>query len=489
MNFHSIDYLLFLPVVVALYYATPQRFRWLVLLLVSNVFYGGWRLEFLPLLWLTTGIDYAVGRVLPGVESRWRRNALLALSLSSNLGLLLFFKYFALAANTTMSLWSGGEPGAFEPISIILPLGISFYTFQTLGYVIDVYRRRREPERHLGYFAVYVMYFPQLIAGPIERPGHLLPQLRRKHLFDVRLAAAGGAMMLIGYFKKLVIADRLAEVVPGVLSAPQDHSPLAVILASMGSIYQYYADISGYADIAIGSSLILGIRLTRNFNRPLAAASISEFWQRWHITVTTWFRDYVYMPIARAGRGRWRKPAATLLTIAIISFWHGAAWTWLAAGLIAGTVMILEGAVRRNRGLARATRSVLGAVGVSDRGVRLVQDNSNRLVLWLFLILLGSLVNAADWSAAMQIWMRMGELPAQVGGLAFSLTDIGFVPKTVLLAIVGLEIYQWLDARRPVFDRLAERGLPTAWAFYYAVAAAILIFGTFDRSGFIYFNF
>ena len=133
MNFHSIDYLLFLPVVVALYYATPQRFRWLVLLLVSNVFYGGWRLEFLPLLWLTTGIDYAVGRVLPGVESRWRRNALLALSLSSNLGLLLFFKYFALAANTTMSLWSGGEPGAFEPISIILPLGISFYTFQTLG--------------------------------------------------------------------------------------------------------------------------------------------------------------------------------------------------------------------------------------------------------------------------------------------------------------------------------------------------------------------
>ncbi|HYC75177.1 MBOAT family O-acyltransferase [Brevundimonas sp.] len=489
MNFHSIDYLLFLPVVVVLYYAVPQRFRWLLLLLASNAFYGSWRLEFLPLLWLTTGIDYAVGRVLPEVEDQRLRRLLLALSLTSNLGLLLFFKYFALAANTTLSLWHGGEPGAFEPIDIILPLGISFYTFQTLGYVIDVYRRRREPETHLGYFAVYVMYFPQLIAGPIERPGHLLPQLRRKHVFDVRLAAAGGAMMLIGYFKKLVIADRLAQSLPAVLTAPQDHSPLAVVLASIGSIYQYYADISGYADIAIGSSLVLGIRLSRNFNRPLAAASISEFWQRWHITVTTWFRDYVYMPIARAGRGRWRKPVATVLTIVIISFWHGAAWTWLAAGLIAGTVMIAEGAVRRNRGLAMATRSVLGAVGVGDRGVRFVQDNSNRLVLWLFLILLGSLVNAADWTAAMELWIRMGELPAQFGRLGFSLADVGFVPRTVLLAIIGLELYQWLDARRPVFDRLSDRGLPAAWAFYYAVAAAILVFGTFDRSGFIYFNF
>jgi D-alanyl-lipoteichoic acid acyltransferase DltB (MBOAT superfamily) len=486
MNFHSIDYLLFLPLVVVLYYAMPQRFRWLLLLLVSNVFYASWRIEFLPLLWLTTGIDYAVGRLLPRVADKRRRIALLALSLSSNLGMLLFFKYFALVANTAMSVWG---PGAFEPIHIILPLGISFYTFQTLGYVIDVYRGKRQPERHLGYFAVYVMYFPQLIAGPIERPGHLMPQLRRGHVFDVRLAAAGGAMMLVGYFKKLVIADRLGEIIPRVLEAPLEHSPLTVILASIGSIYQYYADISGYADIAIGSSLILGIRLSRNFNRPLAAASISEFWQRWHITVTTWFRDYVYMPIARAGRGRWRKPVATLLTIVIISFWHGAAWTWLAAGLIAGTVMIAEGAVRRNRGLARATRSVLGAVGVGDRGVRFVQDNSNRLVLWLFLIMLGSLVNAGGWGEAMALWARMGELPGQVARLDFGFADIGFVPKTVLLAIVGLELYQWLDARRPVFERLASGGLPAAWAFYYALAAAILVFGTFDRSGFIYFNF
>jgi len=489
MNFHSIDFLLFLPVVVVLYFATPHRFRWMLLLLASNVFYGSWRLEFLPVLWLTTAIDYFVGRALPGAVDKRLRNGLLLLSLCSNLGLLLFFKYFALAANTSLSLWHGGDPGAFEPIDIILPLGISFYTFQTLGYVIDVYRGRRAPETHAGYFAVYVMYFPQLIAGPIERPGRLLPQLHAKHAFDVRRAAAGGALMLVGYFKKLVIADRLAETVPLVLAAPQDHTPLAVLLASVGSIYRYYADISGYADIAIGASLIIGIRLSRNFDRPLAAASISEFWQRWHITVTTWFRDYVYMPIARGGREWWRKPAATLLTIMIVAFWHGAAWTWLAAGLIAGLVMIGEGAVRRSRPIARIADRAFGAIGLNSGQIRFVQDSGNRVVLWLFLILLGSLVNASSWTEAMGAWARMGELPAQIGSLGLGLADVGFLPKTVLLAIVALELYQWLDARRPVFERLAHRGLPTAWAFYYALAAAILVFGTFDRSGFIYFDF
>ena len=487
MNFHSIDYLLFLPVVVVLYFSTPQRFRWALLLLFSNLFYASWRIEFLPLLWLTTLIDYGVARALPGVADHRLRVGLFSISLLSNLGLLLFFKYFSLVANTGMGLIYGEAPGAFDPIHIILPLGISFYTFQTLGYVIDVFRGRRQPERHLGYFAVYVMYFPQLIAGPIERPGNILPQLRKPHVFDIRLAAAGGALMLVGYFKKLVIADRLAQSIPAVMADPHAYSPLAVLLASIGSIYQYYADISGYADIAIGSSLVLGIRLARNFNRPLAAVSIGEFWQRWHITVTTWFRDYVYMPIARRSRGGWRKPLATLLTIVIIAFWHGAAWTWLAAGIVAGLVMIAEGAVRRNRTVARVSNRLFATAGVGPGGIKFIQDNTNRMVLWLFLILLGSLVNAPSWSAAVGMWGQMAELPLQLARLDPS--GLGLVPKTVLLAIIGLEIFQWLDSRKPVFERLSERGLPTAWAFYYALVAAILVFGTFDRAGFIYFDF
>jgi alginate O-acetyltransferase complex protein AlgI len=195
------------------------------------------------------------------------------------------------------------------------------------------------------------------------------------------------------------------------------------------------------------------------------------------------------MPLARRGREWWRKPAATILTIMIVAFWHGAAWTWLAAGLIAGLVMVGEGAVRRSRPVARMANRVFAAAGLGDRQIRFVQDSGNRVVLWLFLILLGSLVNAGGWSEAMGAWARMAELPAQIGGLGVSLRDIGFLPKTVLLAVVALELYQWLDARRPVFERLSDRGPPAAWAFYYAVAAAILMFGTFDRSGFIYFGF
>jgi alginate O-acetyltransferase complex protein AlgI len=489
MSFHSLDYLLFLPIIVGLYFWTPARLRWLFLLVASNLFYASWRLEFVPLLWLTTCIDYGAARLMPRVSDARLRAGLMALSLASNLGLLLFFKYFALVANSGMGLIYGNAPGSFDPISIILPLGISFYTFQTLGYVIDVYRAKRKPETHLGYFAVYVMYFPQLIAGPIERPGHILPQLQKTQVFDVRRAAAGGALILIGYFKKLVIADRLALTIPAVMAHPQDYSALMVTLTSFGSIYQYYADISGYADIAIGSSLVLGIRLSRNFNRPLAAISISEFWQRWHITVTNWFRDYVYLPIARRGRGAWRKPTATILTIVIVSFWHGAAWTWLAAGLIAGLVMVAEGAVRRSRPITRAARVVFRALGLGPRSISFVQNNTNRLVLWLFLLLLGSLVNAPSWPAAWAMWQQMATLPGQLATWSLDLTGVANISRVVLVAIVGLEIYQWLDVRKPVFERVAGRGLPFAWTFYYGLIAVILVFGTFSRPDFIYFKF
>jgi len=492
MSFHTLDYLLFLPIVVMLYFQTPQRFRWVLLLIASNLFYASWRVDFVALLWLTTIVDYVVARLMPRAPNTAARTILLFVSLTTNLGMLLFFKYFALAANTWMGFLHQGDPAGFEPIHLILPLGISFYTFQTLGYVVDVYRGRRQPETHLGYFAVYVTYFPQLVAGPIERPGKLLPQLRQEHAFEARRAAAGGALMLLGYFKKLVIADRLAMFVPDVMAAPHDYSPLLVTLTSFGGIYQYYADLSGYADIAIGSSLILGIRLAKNFDRPLAAVSISQFWQRWHITVTNWFRDYVYIPLARGARGSWRRPAATLLTIVIISFWHGAAWSWLAAGIVAGLVMIAEGAFRRNRVIIDGCNAGFRALRFNPGQIRFVQDNSNRVVLWAFLIFLGSLVNAATWGDAMVMWRKMAELPTQLATLNVDLTGLGKLARTVFLlpvAIIALEIFQWLDARKPVFDRLADRGLPTAWAFYYALAAIILVFGAFSRPDFLYFNF
>lgn len=500
MSFHSLDYLLFLPLVVVMYFLTPQRWRWVVLLAVNNLFYAAWRWDFLWLLWVSTLIDYVVGQRLPRTRAGWRRKALLSVSLCGNLGLLFTFKYFALVANTGLTLFHGGDSQAFEPVSLLLPLGISFYTFQTLGYVIDVYRGRREPERHLGYFSVYVMYFPQLLAGPIERPGSLLPQLRSHRVFEVGRAAAGGALMLVGYFKKLVIADRLADIVPPVLNQPLDHSPLLVLSAAVGEVYRYYADLSGYADIAIGSSLVLGIQLTKNFDRPLAAVSVGDFWRRWHITVSNWFRDYVFLPIVRGGgggKGRGhrdgkavRRALGTLLTISIVALWHGAAWTWLAAGLIAGVVMVGEGIVRRSPRAIAVSNGLARRLGV-PRPVEVgLQNGLNRLVLWGFLVLLGSMVASPGWQTSLDTWSQMVRLPAGLlqDPLAL-LSGFGVIPRYLIVAIIALEIYQWLDSRRPVLERLKGRGPIVAWGFYYALIAVILVFGTFDRPGFLYFNF
>ncbi|NCP19863.1 MAG: MBOAT family protein [Erythrobacter sp.] len=484
MIFHSLDYLLFLPIVAALFFLVPHRWRWVLLLAASNLFYGSWRVEFLALLLFTTFVDFFVAQRLMEVRGKKLRRLLFGASMLCNLGPLIFFKYSALLAGTT---FYDVRVGNFTLADVILPLGISFYTFQTLGYTIDVYRGKREAETHLGIFAVYVMYFPQLLAGPIERPYKLLPQLREEQVFDLRRAAMGGALILVGYFKKLVIADRLGLLVPPILAAPEAHTSLTVTLATLGALYRYYADLSGYADIAIGSSLIMGIALTQNFRRPYAAVSIAEFWQRWHITVTRWFTDYVYIPIARHTKV-WSRFVATVVTTLLISLWHGASTSWLVAGGIAGLLMIGEGWVRRQRGMLAGSSRALARAGVGERGSRLIGRNMNRAVLWFFLLFLGSIVNAPGWDQTYAIWGKIAHLPGEALTLSAGLGALQ-VSKLFLFAIVALEFYQWLDARRPVFDRLESAGAVVAWPFWWGLAATILMFGVFTGTGFLYFDF
>ena len=485
MIFHSIDYLLFLPLVAGLYFCVPHRARWILLLVASNIFYGSWRIEFLALLWFTTLVDFFAARAIMRTgKGTARRKWLLAASMLCNLGPLCFFKYSALLAGTTLY---DLRIGNFTMADVILPLGISFYTFQTLGYTIDVYRGKRQAETHLGIFAVYVMYFPQLLAGPIERSYKLLPQLRQRQQFDLRRAAIGCALILVGYFKKLVIADRLALIVPPVLAAPEGHTPLAVSLASLGAIYRYYADLSGYADIAIGSSLIMGIALSRNFNRPFAAHSIFDFWQRWHITVTQWFRDYVYIPIART-TGIYARSVATLMTTLLIGLWHGASFAWVLAGMIAGVLMIAEGWFQRRRDLHRAASAGLARMGIAPAHTRVIGRNANRVVLWLFLLFLGSIVNAPGWDQTFAIWQKMIELPVDLATLSAGLGALQ-ISSLFLFAIAALEVYQWLDSRRPVFERLESAGAIIAWPFWWGLVAVILVFGVFTSAGFMYFDF
>ncbi len=326
MNFHSLEFLIFLPVVFVLHWVLPHRFRWALLLGASSLFYFWWNFWTGFLLVGATLVSWLCGRGIARSQSPYTRRALLVLALITCLGCLAVFKYagfFASLAGLELSL------------QIILPVGISFYTFQTLSYVIDVYRGQGE-ESHFGYYALFVSFFPQLVAGPIERPGRLLPQLKAERTFSMENLSAGGWLLLEGYFKKVVIADGLAPFVDQVYAAPGEALGPEIVLATVLFGLQIYCDFSGYSGIARGVAQLLGVELTENFRRPYEAASIREFWRRWHISLTSWFTDYVYIPLGGNRKGLPRQVVNLLAVFLLSGLWHGAGWTFLTWGLIHG---------------------------------------------------------------------------------------------------------------------------------------------------------
>lgn len=326
MNFHSLEFPIFLPVVFVLHWVLPHRFRWALLLGASSLFYFWWNFWTGFLLVGATLVSWLCGRGIARSQSPYTRRALLVLALITCLGCLAVFKYagfFASLAGLELSL------------QIILPVGISFYTFQTLSYVIDVYRGQGE-ESHFGYYALFVSFFPQLVAGPIERPGRLLPQLKAERTFSMENLSAGGWLLLEGYFKKVVIADGLAPFVDQVYAAPGEALGPEIVLATVLFGLQIYCDFSGYSGIARGAAQLLGVELTENFRRPYEAASIREFWRRWHISLTSWFTDYVYIPLGGNRKGLPRQVVNLLAVFLLSGLWHGAGWTFLTWGLIHG---------------------------------------------------------------------------------------------------------------------------------------------------------
>jgi D-alanyl-lipoteichoic acid acyltransferase DltB (MBOAT superfamily) len=478
MSFHSLEYALFLPLALAAYFLTPARFRWVVLLASSLFFYASWRIEFVALLVFSTTVDYSVARSLSWTQSQWQRNLLLGISLTCNLGLLLAFKFFTQAANSAFYSVFTSESVISTPLLFLLPLGISFYTFQTLGYTIDVYRRRREPERHLGQFAAYVTFFPQLIAGPIERAGRLMPQLQREQVWNWGSIGAGLGLITIGLFKKLVIGDGLAQWLGMSIEDWESASGLSLALMSLGTAYRYYADLSGYADIAIGSALLFGIKLSQNFSRPFSAPSLVSFWQRWHITVTNWFRDYLYIPLVKKlGSGELARFFGVLVTMFVVGLWHGATLNWLLLGLVSGIVI----------GASNAARKKLTKSGMFNARIKLWFDLLERLILWVFLLFMGAVIAMPDFGEAMIVASRIAEIPVELLRTGdFSLTNL---PAHLIIAIVCLEIYQWLDQRSSLHDCLAQRSFALAVAFYCAIGTSIVLFGTFDTPDFLYFQF
>lgn len=340
MLFNSLQFLIFFPIVILLYYLLPHSKRWIFLLLASYYFYMSWNPAYIVLILISTLVDYFAAIKMSEQDNINKRKIYLFFSLFANLGLLFIFKYFNFFNDSVRLLFQSlGVNYGVPSLSLLLPVGISFYTFQTLSYTIDVYRGVTKPERHFGIFAVYVSFFPQLVAGPIERSERLLPQFRVPVIPNENNFSSGMKLMVWGFFKKVVVADNVAIIVNQVYNNVNEYQGLPLIIATFLFAIQIYCDFSGYSDIAIGSARVMGIHLMKNFNTPYFSKSITEFWKRWHISLSTWFRDYVYIPL---GGNRVSKPRHYLnlfLTFLISGLWHGANWTFVIWGALHGGVL------------------------------------------------------------------------------------------------------------------------------------------------------
>lgn len=344
MFFNSYSYFIFLPVLLLVYYSLPSvRLRNIFILLASYFFYMCWQPIFILLIIVSTLTDFFVGRQMSIADNEHKRRLLLYLSLLVNIGILFYFKYFNfLTENLQSLLLLLGLDLTLPAHSHMLPVGISFYTFQTLSYTLDVFKNKKSVEHNFVDFSLYVSFFPQLVAGPIERSHNLLPQFKTKQLFDYTRFRLGVMMILLGLVKKIVFADRFAIYVDEIFASPELYNGLNAILGVVFFSFQIYGDFSGYTDIAIGSALLLGITLMENFRGPYLSRSIREFWQRWHISLSTWFRDYLYIPLGGSRHGISKTYRNLLIVFFITALWHGASWTYIIWGMIHGLFLVLE---------------------------------------------------------------------------------------------------------------------------------------------------
>ena len=337
MLFNSIDFTIFLPIVFAVYWALRKHLKAqnFFIAVASYVFYSMWDWRFLFLILFSTAVDYTMGLYIDKNKSNQKRKFFLWISILVNLGFLGYFKYSNFFLESFVDAFTFfGHDVTFRGLEIVLPVGISFYTFQTLSYTIDVYRKKLAPTRDFIAFSAFVSFFPQLVAGPIERATHLLPQFYSKRKFEYNLAVSGMRQILWGLFKKMVIADNCAYYANEIFNNSGDYSGSTLILGATFFAFQIYGDFSGYSDIAIGTSRLFGFDLMRNFAYPYFSRDIAEFWRRWHISLSTWFRDYLYIPLGGSRGGTWMKVRNTFIIFLVSGFWHGANWTFIVWGAL-----------------------------------------------------------------------------------------------------------------------------------------------------------
>lgn len=343
MLFNSIHFLFFFPVVLVLYYLIPAKYRWTLLLIASYYFYMSWNTEYMFLILFTTVISYWSAIRIEKAEKKSARRFYMYFSVLGSLAVLILFKYYNFFTFNLNQLNAWLNSGIEIPyLDFLLPVGISFYTFQTLSYTLDVYKGEKEVERHFGIYALYVSFFPQLVAGPIERSTHFMPQLKEHHPLKLENFYIGTKWIIAGFFMKLVIADRLALYVDSVYNNVGAHGSATYALSSFLFAFQIYGDFAGYSSIAIGTAKLMGYDLMENFRRPYLATTLTDFWRRWHISLSTWFRDYVYIPLGGNRVSKGRRVSNLMITFLVSGFWHGASWNFIIWGGIHGLILVME---------------------------------------------------------------------------------------------------------------------------------------------------
>lgn len=482
MVFNSLHFLVFFLLVVPVFFAMPPRFRWAWLLAASCYFYMAFVPAYILILFLTIGVDYVVGLQMQSAPPG-RKKQLLWFSIGANVAILVLFKYlgFFTSIFQDVGLLPVQLPWA---VQWLLPIGLSFHTLQAMSYTIEVYHGRQEPERHLGIFALYVLFFPQLVAGPIERPQNMLHQFREYHAFEPLRVTAGMRLMLWGLFKKVVIADRLGQVVDSIYAIEGVVYGPVVVIGAMFFAVQIFCDFSGYTDIARGAAQVLGFRLMENFNAPYLATSIADFWRRWHLSLSTWLRDYVYVPLGGNRAGFWTKQRNLAITFLVSGLWHGASWTFVVWGGLHALYQFLHQCFKEwfslqvevdnprrepQHWLLPVIYQLLTIVAVVFAWIFFRSANMTQAANMVFGLFFG-------WSE-----LSLGQLSA----LPISTTDWTLAWAAFML----MPILSILLESRRILNWIILLGKPVRYAWYYAMVLAIIFLGKPTGSAFIYFQF
>ena len=482
MLFNSIDFAIFLPIVFILYWFVTNKnlkLQNLLIVVASYVFYGWWDWRFLSLILFSTLVDYSVGVRLKDETRASRRKLLLWTSIVVNLGFLGFFKYYNFFLDNFVTAFSFlGMKFEAGSLNIILPVGISFYTFQTLSYTIDVYKKKLEPTRNFIAFAAFVSFFPQLVAGPIERATNLLPQFYRKRTFDYNNAVDGLKQILWGMFKKVVIADNAAQFANEIFNNSADYSGSTLVIGALFFAFQIYGDFSGYSDIAIGTSRLFGFNLMKNFAFPYFSRDIAEFWRRWHISLSTWFRDYLYIPLGGSKGGTSMKIRNTFIIFIVSGFWHGANWTfivWGALNAIYFLPLLLAKKNRQNIEIVAKGRILPGIKDILKMGATFTLT----LIAWVFF-------RARDIEHALDY---LGEVfsPTLFSSYAFQGQE---KLLNMIFVLTFFIVIEWFGRdQEHAIKRLGHNfARPFRWAIYYGILL-LMIYMRGTQQEFIYFQF